>query len=60
MNFFTELKHTPKDFCILDRPPTIDHSSRRSVHTVGVLSQNGRLDLYELYEMDKRIKNSLA
>lgn len=48
------------DFCLLDRPKTHEHSGRRTVYPIAVLTNNRRLYIYELYDVDKRVKTSVT
>lgn len=54
------MAHLAIDFCFLDRPKTNEHTGRRSVYPVSILSLAGKIFIYELYDVDKRMKNSLA
>lgn len=54
------MAHVALDYCFLDRPKVNEHSGRRAVFPVAILSHGGKLYIYDLYDVDKRIKNSLA
>lgn len=60
IQFYIEIPNNSIDFCMLDRPKTNEHTGRRTVYPVSILSANARLFIYELYDIDKRIKVSLA
>lgn len=60
LQFFIEMAHLAIDYCFLDRPKVNDHSGRRAVYPVAILSSSGKIFIYELYDIDKRMKNSLA
>lgn len=60
LQFFIELAHITLDFCFLERPKTNEHSGRRTVYPVAILGLDGKTFIYELYDLDKRVKNSVA
>ena len=44
----------------MERPKVRKHSGRRLVYPLAILGREGNIYIYELYDMDKRLKNSLG
>lgn len=46
LQFFIEFAHVATDFCFLDRPKTAEHSGRRTVYPLAILSPRGKVFIY--------------